>query len=269
MLAIRAVEKTYAASANAAAGRVHALADVSFEVGDGEFVALVGPSGCGKSTLLNLIAGLDAPDAGEILVDGRALGAEQRLAHFGYMPQEDLLFPWRTVLDNVSLGLEVQGMARAAARERAAAQFETFGLAGFEGRRPRELSGGMRQRAAFLRTVLLDRPFLLLDEPFGALDAITRAQLQTWLSEMLAGMWARSGGAALLVTHDPQEAVRLADRVYLMSARPGRIIGAVEIDLPRPRSEAATTSEHAHRLIDELRRRTSEAGQVGQMGQVG
>ena len=257
MLAIRALDKTYAGGS----AQVRALDDVSLDVADGEFVALVGPSGCGKSTLLNLIAGLDAPDRGEILVDGRPLSAEQRLAQFGYMPQEDLLFPWRTVLDNVSLGLEVQGVPRAEARRRALAQFPTFGLAGFAERRPRELSGGMRQRAAFLRTVLLDRPFLLLDEPFGALDAITRAQLQGWLAEMLAELWARRGGSALLVTHDPQEAVTLADRVYLMSPRPGRITDALTIDLPRPRSEAATTSEHAHRLVDQLRRRTEQAVQ--------
>ena len=257
MLAIRALDKAYASGS----AQVRALDDVSLDVADGEFVALVGPSGCGKSTLLNLIAGLDTPDRGEILVDGRLLSAEQRLAQFGYMPQEDLLFPWRTVLDNVSLGLEVQGVPRAEARRRALAQFPTFGLAGFAERRPRELSGGMRQRAAFLRTVLLDRPFLLLDEPFGALDAITRAQLQGWLAEMLAELWARRGGSALLVTHDPQEAVTLADRVYLMSPRPGRITDALTIDLPRPRSEAATTSEHAHRLVDQLRRRTEQAVQ--------
>ena len=257
MLAIRALDKTYASGS----AQVRALDDVSLDVADGEFVALVGPSGCGKSTLLNLIAGLDTPDCGEILVDGLALSAEQRLAQFGYMPQEDLLFPWRTVLDNVSLGLEVQGVPRAEARRRALAQFATFGLAGFAERRPRELSGGMRQRAAFLRTVLLGRPFLLLDEPFGALDAITRAQLQGWLAEMLAELWARRGGSALLVTHDPQEAVTLADRVYLMSPRPGRITDVLTIDLPRPRSEAATTSEHAHRLVDQLRRRTEQAVQ--------
>ena len=257
MLAIRALDKTYAGGS----AQVRALDDVSLDVADGEFVALVGPSGCGKSTLLNLIAGLDAPDRGEILVDGRPLSAEQRLAQFGYMPQEDLLFPWRTVLDNVSLGLEVQGVPRPEARRRALAQFDTFGLAGFAERRPRELSGGMRQRAAFLRTVLLDRPFLLLDEPFGALDAITRAQLQSWLAEMLVELWARRGGSALLVTHDPQEAVTLADRVYLMSPRPGRITDALTIDLPRPRSEAATTSEHAYRLVDQLRRRTEQVVQ--------
>ena len=249
MLAIRDVSKTYDD------GDIHALDHISLSVADGEFAALLGPSGCGKSTLLNLIAGLDAPDAGQILIDNQPLTAEQRLAHFGYMPQQDLLFPWRTVLDNVSLGLEVQGLPRPAARERALAQFHTFGLAGFEHSRPAQLSGGMRQRAAFLRTVLLDRPFLLLDEPFGALDAITRAQLQAWLAEL----WAQVGGSALLVTHDPQEAVTLADRVFLMSPRPGRIVAEIAVDLPRPRSEAAVTSEHAHRLVDQLRRRTEQA----------
>ena len=251
MLSVRGVGKTY----RSARGDVEALREVSLEVGDGEFAALLGPSGCGKSTLLNLIAGLDSPDGGEVLIDGAAASEAERLAWFGYMPQQDLLFPWRTVLDNVALGLEVQGAPREEARARAGAEFATFGLAGFEDRRPSELSGGMRQRAALLRTVLLGRSFLLLDEPFGALDAITRAQLQGWLAEL----WARLGGSALLITHDPQEAVALADRVYLMSPRPGRIIGAIAVDLPRPRSEASIRTEHAHRLIDELRQRTERA----------
>ena len=248
MLEVEGVGKRYGSDEHA----VVALSDVSLSVADGEFVALVGPSGCGKTTLLNLIAGLDAQDSGRILIDGETPTAEERLTRFGYMPQEDMLFPWRSVLENVSLGLEIQGVGKREARDRAAELFPQFGLSGFEHRRPHELSGGMRQRASFLRTYLLGRPFLLLDEPFGALDAITRGQLQTWLAET----WNRVGGSALLVTHDPHEAVALSDRVYIMSARPGRMIGALEVDLPRPRTARAAETEAAHQLIDHLRRET-------------
>ena len=248
MLQVESVDKAYGRGDD----RVVALTGVSLSVEDGEFAALVGPSGCGKTTLLNLIAGLDDVDSGRILVDGETLSADDRLTRFGYMPQEDMLFPWRTVLENVSLGLEVQGVAKGEARSRAAELFPQFGLGGFEHRRPHELSGGMRQRASFLRTYLLGRPFLLLDEPFGALDAITRRQLQAWLAET----WNRIGGSALLVTHDPHEAVALSDRIYVMSARPGRITSVLEVDLPRPRTVRAAETETAHRLIDVLRHET-------------
>ena len=248
MLQIDGVSKTYGSGES----QVAALADFSLQVDDGEFVALVGPSGCGKTTLLNLIAGLDDLDQGDITVDGQSIGAEDRLATFGYMPQQDLLFPWRSVLENVALGLEVQGIRPSDARAQAATMFPAFGLDGFEHRRPHELSGGMRQRASLLRTVLLERPFLLLDEPFGALDAITRAQMQAWLAET----WSRIGGSALLVTHDPYEAVALSDRVCVMSPRPGRITTVLDVDLPRPRTAQAAETETAHQLIDLLRRET-------------
>lgn len=248
MLEVASVSKVYGHGVD----RVEALDDVSLRVAAGEFVALVGPSGCGKTTLLNLVAGLEDVDAGHIVVDGETLSAQERLTRFGYMPQQDMLFPWRTVLENVSLGLEIQGTSRAEARDRAAALFPRFGLGGFEHRRPHELSGGMRQRASFLRTYLLGRPFLLLDEPFGALDAITRGQLQVWLAET----WNRIGGSALLVTHDPHEAVALSDRVYVMSSRPGTIINVLDVDLPRPRSTRAAETEAAHQLIDYLRHET-------------
>lgn len=248
MLEIAGVGKRYGTGERA----VDALSDVSLSVADGEFAALVGPSGCGKTTLLNLIAGLDEHDAGSILVDGQSPSAEARLKHFGYMPQEDLLFPWRSAIENVSLGLEVQGVDKLEARRRAANLFPQFGLAGFEHRRPHELSGGMSQRASFLRTYLLGRPFLLLDEPFGALDAITRSQLQSWLAET----WNRIGGSALLVTHDPHEAVALSDRVFVMSSRPGTITNVLEVDLPRPRTTRAAETEAAHQLIDYLRHET-------------
>ena len=250
MLEVEGVSKRYGSDERA----VVALSDVSLTVVDGEFATLVGPSGCGKTTLLNLIAGLDDHDSGRILVDGEAPSADDRLKHFGYMPQQDLLFPWRTVLENVSLGLEVLGVNKRQARERAAEMFPQFGLGGFEHRRPHELSGGMRQRASFLRTYLLGRPFLLLDEPFGALDAITRRQLQAWLTET----WNRIGGSALLVTHDPHEAIALSDRVYVMSPRPGRITNVLEVDLPRPRTTRAAETEAAHQLIDFLRHETEQ-----------
>ena len=165
-------------------GGLPVLDGVRLTVAPGEFVAVVGPSGCGKSTLFDVVAGLERPDAGRVLVDG--VEVTGRTEPFAYMPQQDLLFPWRTVLDNTTLGLEVAGVRRRAARDRARPLFAEFGLSGFEGVRPGELSGGMRQRAALLRTVVQDRAVLLLDEPFGALDALTRTDMQVWLSAMRA-----------------------------------------------------------------------------------
>jgi NitT/TauT family transport system ATP-binding protein len=193
-------------------------------------LGVVGPSGCGKSTLLELIAGLREPAAGEIEVGG-ARGSSERLGRCAYMPQRDLLLPWRDALGNAALALECQGEPKAAAREHAAALFERFGLADFERARPSELSGGMRQRVAFLRTLLPGRPVLLLDEPFGALDSITRSSMQEWLADALAA----DPRTVLLVTHDVEEAVLLADRVAVLSPRPGRVVAELEVGLPRPR----------------------------------
>jgi ABC-type nitrate/sulfonate/bicarbonate transport system ATPase subunit len=223
-------------------GPLPVLDGVTFDVAPGEFVSVIGPSGCGKSTLFNVIAGLDRPDAGRVLVDG--VDATGRVEPFAYMPQQDLLFPWRTVLDNTTLGLEVAGISRSAARERARRLFEPFGLAGFERAHPAELSGGMRQRAALLRTVVQDRPVLLLDEPFGALDSMTRTDMQTWL----AGMRARFDWTVLLITHDIREAMFLSDRVIVLTPRPTRVHREVTIDLPRPRHPAQLTSPHATTL---------------------
>jgi ABC-type nitrate/sulfonate/bicarbonate transport system ATPase subunit len=210
---------------------VTALAGVDLELRPDEVLAVVGPSGCGKSTLLELVAGLQEPDEGSVTVLGAA-GARERRDSCAYMPQRDLLLPWRDALGNAALALECQGVPRAEARRRAEPLFERFGLAEFERARPAELSGGMRQRVAFLRTLLPGRPLLLLDEPFGALDAITRADLQEWL----AGMLAEEPRTVLLVTHDVEEAVFLADRVIVLSARPGRMVAEFEVALPRPRS---------------------------------
>jgi ABC-type nitrate/sulfonate/bicarbonate transport system ATPase subunit len=212
------------------------LDGVSFDVAPGEFVSVIGPSGCGKSTLFNVIAGLDRPDAGRVLVDGA--DATGRVDPFAYMPQQDLLFPWRTVLDNTTLGLEVAGIGRAAARERARRLFEPFGLAGFEQARPAQLSGGMRQRAALLRTVVQDRAVLLLDEPFGALDSMTRTDMQGWL----AGMRSRFDWTVLLITHDIREAVFLSDRVVVLAPRPTRVHREVTVDLPHPRQPGLLTA---------------------------
>jgi ABC-type nitrate/sulfonate/bicarbonate transport system ATPase subunit len=212
-------------------GRVTALASVELELRVDEVLAVVGPSGCGKSTLLELVAGLQEPDEGVVTVLG-ATGAAERRASCAYMPQRDLLLPWRDALDNAALALECQGVRRAEARRRAAPLFERFGLAEFEHVRPAELSGGMRQRVAFLRTLLPGRPVLLLDEPFGALDSITRAAMQEWLAAALA----QEPRTVLLVTHDVEEAIFLADRVAVLSPRPGRVVAQLDVPLPRPRS---------------------------------
>ena len=202
-------------------GPVAALRGVSLAVARGEFVAVAGPSGCGKSTLLELVCGLTAPDAGRVDAPRAAL-----------MPQRDALLPWATALDNAALALRVAGLGRAEARARAHEHFAAFGLEGFEGARPAALSGGMRQRVAFLRTLLAGRPVLCLDEPFGALDALTRLSLQRWLAEALA----REPRTVLLVTHDVEEAVLLADRVVLLSPRPGTVAEVLDVALPRPRA---------------------------------
>ncbi|MGH2803670.1 MAG: ABC transporter ATP-binding protein [Thermoleophilaceae bacterium] len=212
-------------------GAVTALEGIDLELGRERVTAVVGPSGCGKSTLLELVAGLQEPDAGSVGVLG-ATGAHARRESCAYMPQRDLLLPWRDALGNAALALECQGVRRAEARRRAAPLFERFGLAEFERVRPAGLSGGMRQRVAFLRTLLAGRPVLLLDEPFGALDSITRASMQEWLADALAA----EPRTVLLVTHDVEEALVLADRVAVLSPRPGRVLAELEVDLPRPRS---------------------------------
>lgn len=220
-------------------GDVQALLDVSFSVESGEFYSIVGPSGCGKSTLLNIVAGLEPEDAGEINLStvgadapvGPHSATSSRLGRTGYMPQKDLLLPWRTVLQNAALGLELTGVPGGAARERTAGLLSRFGLDGFADSYPAALSGGMRQRTAFLRTVLTGKSMMLLDEPFGALDALTRRSMQEWLLDV----WSEMRRTVVLITHDVEEAIFLSDRVGVMSPRPGRIIAEHLVDLPRPR----------------------------------
>jgi len=215
---------------------VTALGGVSLSASNGEFVVLIGPSGCGKSTLLNIVCGLVQPDRGEVLLDGQPV--VDRTGLLGYMLQKDLLLPWRKVLDNVVLGPEISGVSRNEARQEAMRLLPLFGLEGFEGSYPGTLSGGMRQRAALLRTFLCRRDVMLLDEPFGALDALTRRQLQQWLLDV----WSQFGQTIIFVTHDVDEAIYLADRVYVMTPRPGRIKLELDIPLVRPRERKMITS---------------------------
>jgi ABC-type nitrate/sulfonate/bicarbonate transport system ATPase subunit len=230
---------------------VAVLEDVGLEVGAGEFVSIIGPSGCGKSTLLNILTGLVPPTSGHVLLDGSQ--PERLLGRVGYMPQRDLLMPWRTVLENTTLAMEIAGVPARRARQVALAEFPRFGLAGFERRWPASLSGGMRQRAALLRTFLTGRDLILLDEPFGALDALTRQSMRAWLLRI----WREDRKTILFVTHDVEEAVYLSDRVYVMSGRPGRMVDCVEVGIPRPRSLEATLSSEflatRRRLLEPLR----------------
>lgn len=236
-------------------GSVEAIDEVSFRAVRGEFVTLIGPSGCGKSTVFNLLAGLLEPDAGEVIRLGDArtgASSTDKEPAIGYMPQRDLLFPWRSVIANAALPLEVAGVPPREARARATEMSEVFGLAGFEEKYPAALSGGMRQRAALLRTVMAGGELLLLDEPFGALDAITRRGLQDWLLELHS----RLGRTVLFVTHDVDEAVYLADRVIVFTPRPARVAAEHTIDLPRPRNQGMTArprfGEHVAELLGDL-----------------
>ena len=208
------------------------LSHVALRVAAREFVSLLGPSGCGKSTLCNIAAGLIPADTGEIFLDGAPLRGER--GRVAYMQQKDLLLPWRRVMDNAVLGLEVQGTPRAEAREDARNLLRRFGLERFEHAYPARLSGGMRQRVALVRTLLCRKDLLLLDEPFGALDAMTRTAMQGYLLRLAAEF----GRTILFITHDVEEAVLLSDRIYVMTARPGRVRAELTISLPRPRSAA-------------------------------
>lgn len=214
-------------------GDLAVLQEIDLTLQRGEFGAIIGPSGCGKSTLLRLVAGLEFPDRGEVAVDGVPVSrpGPDRVMIF----QDHALYPWRTVADNAGFGLELAGVARRERAERVSRVLAQVGLAGFEHYYPSQLSGGMRQRAAIARALVLDPQMLLLDEPYGALDAMTRLTMQ---NELLR-LWSQSGKTMLLITHDIDEALYLADRVYVMSPRPGRILSVLTPDLPRPRQRSS------------------------------
>jgi ABC-type nitrate/sulfonate/bicarbonate transport system ATPase subunit len=223
-------------SFNTPDGQFRAVEPLSLGIETGRFVSLVGPSGCGKSTLFNVIAGLLQPTEGRVLIDGQ--DATGNIGRVGYMLQKDLLLPWRTVVDNVILGMEIQGVPRSEARERAMPLLQRYGLAGFERLYPNSLSGGMRQRAALLRTLLFDTDVILLDEPFGALDAQTKLRMQEWLMQL----WSDFRKTVVFITHDVDEAIYLSDEIHVMGTRPGRILETIAITLPRPRARTTSLS---------------------------
>lgn len=232
-------------------GLVAAVDGVDLALNRNEFVSIIGPSGCGKSTLFNIIAGLLEPTSGEVALDGKEILG--RPGHVAYMMQRDLLLPWRSILDNVVLGPELAGRPMEQVRNRALALLRRFGLEGYENSYPSALSGGMRQRAALLRTIMCERSVVLLDEPFGALDALTRATMHEWL----LGIQREFQQTMILITHDPDEAVYLSDRVYVATPRPMRFAGIVPIELPYERGRDVTMTpefaDHKRQVLALLR----------------
>ncbi len=234
-LRLQNVSKTFDSGGTA----TKALDNVDISIKEGEFVTLIGPSGCGKSTLFNIVAGLTVPDrGGRMFLDGQEQAFDHLLGRVAFMPQRDMLLPWRTVIDNAILALEIEGRPRKEARDLARPMIKEFGLGGFDNHYPQQLSGGMRQRVALMRTFLFDRNLMLLDEPFGALDALTRNAMQRWL----LGIWEKHRRTVIFVTHDIDEAIFLGDRVIAMAARPGRIVLDEKIELQRPRDPSIVTS---------------------------
>jgi len=242
VIEIRGVHKQFAKGER----RVIALQDIDLTVAEREFVAIHGPSGCGKSTLLNMVAGFDQPTRGSVKVAGEEVAAPAPSR--GVVFQEPALFPWLSVMDNVVFGPKTLGQPAASYRARAAQIIEQIGLSGFEASYPAELSGGMRQRVGIARVLILEPKVLLMDEPFGSLDAQTRTLMQ----ELLLALWERHQQTVLFVTHDIEEAILLADRVCVMTARPGRIKKSIEVRMPRPRSIESTTSPEFNALRREV-----------------
>ena len=220
--------------------------DVSIYLREREFLSLIGPSGCGKSTIFNVIAGIVKPDKGEIIIDGEDY--TNKTGRVSYMYQKDLLLPWKKIIDNVSIPLVVKGVNKKEARERVKQYFKDFGLEGFEYKYPYQLSGGMRQRAALLRTYMSSQDIILLDEPFGGLDAITKRKMQYWLLDVLDKLKA----SVLFITHDIEEALLLSDRIYILSQRPATIKGEMAVSIPKPRSRDVVTSVEFNRLKKEI-----------------
>ena len=259
MIEIRGVHKEFAKGER----RVVALQDIDLTVAEREFVAILGPSGCGKSTLLNMVAGFDLPTRGSVKVAGETIIAPAPSR--GVVFQEPALFPWLTVMDNVVFGPRTVGQRAADYRARAAQIIEQIGLSGFEASYPAELSGGMRQRVGIARVLIMEPKVLLMDEPFGSLDAQTRTLMQ----ELLLSLWERHHQTVLFVTHDIEEAILLADRVCVMTSRPGRIKKSIAVPMPRPRSIESTTSPEFNALRREVLELIREESQRAAMERVG
>ncbi|MCL6603429.1 MAG: ABC transporter ATP-binding protein [Paenibacillus sp.] len=241
-LEVSGVSKTFSQRSQ----QMRVLHNVSLTVEPQEFVSIVGPSGCGKSTLFHIIGGLEQPDTGTISMNGNVVTGQR--GKISYMPQQPALFPWRTIEDNVLLAGEITGEARDQAREKARHWLGKVGLGGFERAYPHMLSGGMQQRAAFLRALLAPQELMLLDEPFSALDALTRSEMQRWLLEL----WEENRRSVLFITHNIEEALLLSSRIYVFSGRPGSILHTINIPFPRPRREEITDSPEFLKLKRQL-----------------
>jgi len=248
MLSIQGLSKTYENYGQS--GRLEVLDSIDMQVAEGEFVAVIGPSGCGKSTIFNLLCGIEEKTAGSATIDGQAAAP----GAFSYMQQKDLLMDWKSIWQNISLPLKLRGVNAKEAKERVFSQSALYGLDGFEDSWPAELSGGMRQRAAFFRTMLCDGKIMLLDEPFAALDAINRERMQEWLMEVLE----QEKRTIILVTHSVDEAIFLSDKVYVLTDRPAKVKCCVDITLPRPRCRELITKPEFNQLKEVLLANLSE-----------
>jgi len=251
LVRISGLEKIYQAKDGK---HIHALQDINLDIQPAEFISIVGPSGCGKTTLLKILAGILQRSAGDVVMQGRSLSGPSR--ELGVVFQAPVLLPWRTVLQNVMVPVEVQRRNRVEFEARARQLIALVGLSGFENKYPFELSGGMQQRVGICRALVHDPSFLLMDEPFGALDAMTRESM----NEELQRIWSESRKTILLVTHSISEAVYLADRVVVMTPRPGRIVDIVAVDLPRPRLLGMQTTAEFGRFVAGIRRHFTSAG---------
>jgi NitT/TauT family transport system ATP-binding protein len=251
LVRISGLEKIYQAKDGK---HIHALQDINLDIQPAEFISIVGPSGCGKTTLLKILAGILQRSAGDVIMQGRSLSGPSR--ELGVVFQAPVLLPWRTVLQNVMVPVEIQRRDRTEFEARARQLIAMVGLSGFEDKYPFELSGGMQQRVGICRALVHDPSFLLMDEPFGSLDAMTRESM----NEELQRIWSQSRKTILLVTHSIPEAVYLADRVVVMTPRPGRIVDIIPVDLPRPRSLGMQTTAEFGRFVAGIRRHFTSAG---------
>ncbi|GAC44215.1 ABC transporter ATP-binding protein [Paenibacillus popilliae] len=259
-LELEQVDMSYPGTKIRGEGRLQVLDQVSLQVKQGRFVSIIGPSGSGKSTLFHLIGGLLRPDGGHIRMNGQEVAG--LLGHVSYMPQQPALFPWRTVEQNVMLAQEISGRPKKEARAAARQWLAKIGLSGYERAYPHELSGGMQQRVAFLRALMSPHELMLLDEPFSALDALTRSAMQRWLT----GLWEQHRRSVLFITHSIEEALLLSDTIYVFSSRPARVLREVDVPFPRPRHESLAGEEAFLRLKQELSGLLQEAQQQGTGG---